>query len=382
MNLDLLDTSLRHATFAQLTAALESQHTAKYDVVTSASALTSEGGTLRLPRGYSRVDEQGVFTADALLTPTAVAEAAIGGKLKIPADYLRRCREADVELYDHNVNAWLRREPDRPFLLRGLVDHSGSGYLRAFLSDEYGFIDHLDVLTASLEGIEAAGADVTISQADLSERRMYVAVRSRSVAAMAPELLRDYRSPFTGARGSQNPTVFAGFVISNSETGHGACTITPRLTVEICSNGATFDAFRERRVHTGRKLDAGVVRWSQDTQRASLDLVRAMTRDTVRTFLSDRFLHDRIDEMTAAAGVAIRDPQPVIEHVGSQLELSADARAAIFRRFIEGADSSSGGVLHAVTAAAQDMSDADEAYDLESAGLKAMQTAAAFARTH
>ena len=382
MNLDLLDTSIRHATFAQLTAALEGQHTAKYDVVASASALTSRGGTLRLPGGYSRLDDSGVYTADALLTPTSLAEAAIGSKLRIPVDYLRRCREQSVDLYDRNINTWLRHDPGRTFLLRGLVDHSGSGYLRGFLSDEYTFIDHLDVLTASLEGIEAAGADVEIAQADLSERRMYVAVRSRSVAALAPELLRNYRSPFTGARGATNPTVFAGFVISNSETGHGACAITPRLTVEICSNGATFEAFRQRRVHTGRKLDTGVVRWSPDTQRASIDLVRSMTRDTVETFLSERFLRERIDEMTAAAGVPIHDPQPVIEHVGSTLEFSADARAAVFRRFIEGADSTSGGVLHAVTAAAQDMVDADEAYDLESAGLRAMQTAAAFAGSH
>jgi hypothetical protein len=31
--------------------------------------------------------------------------------------------------------------------------------------------------------------------------------------------LRDYVSPFTGARGAANPLVFAGFVLPNSENG-------------------------------------------------------------------------------------------------------------------------------------------------------------------
>ncbi|MEU7912281.1 hypothetical protein [Microbispora bryophytorum] len=31
--------------------------------------------------------------------------------------------------------------------------------------------------------------------------------------------------------------MFAGFVISNSETGCGAFTITPRLLVQVCRNG-------------------------------------------------------------------------------------------------------------------------------------------------
>ena len=51
---------------------------------------------------------------------------------------------------------------------------------------------------------------------------MYVRVVCEQVQALAPALLAGYRSPFTGAAGADNPVVFSGFVITNSETGCGA----------------------------------------------------------------------------------------------------------------------------------------------------------------
>ena len=82
---------------------------------------------------------------------------------------------------------------------------------------------------AVFDGIRASGQDVRIGSCDLTGRRMYVRVRCEAVQVLAPALLSDYRSPFTGARGADNPVVFAGFVVANSETGCGAATVTPRL---------------------------------------------------------------------------------------------------------------------------------------------------------
>ncbi|MGH3908731.1 MAG: hypothetical protein ACRDTE_31800 [Pseudonocardiaceae bacterium] len=52
----------------------------------------------------------------------------------------------------------------------------------------------------------------------------------------------------------------------------------------------------------------------------------------------------------------------------------------ILNHFIDGADRSSGGVLHAVTSAAQTLDDADDAYEMERRGLQAMSLAASFQR--
>jgi len=69
---------------------------------------------------------------------------------------------------------------------------------------------------------------------------MYVRVVCEQVRVLAPAMLAGYRSPFTGAAGAENPVVFAGFVLTNSETGCGAFTLTPRLVVQVCRNGMTI----------------------------------------------------------------------------------------------------------------------------------------------
>jgi hypothetical protein len=136
------------------------------------------------------------------------------------------------------------------------------------LSEKHKITDNLDVLMAVLEGIRRTGAHAQVSRCDLTERRMYVKVRCPEVAAYAPRLLADYRSPVTGLRGADNPLVFAGFVISNSETGHGSFSITPPITVQVCDNGMTFTRDALREVHLGGRLAQGVIRWSGQTQDA------------------------------------------------------------------------------------------------------------------
>jgi hypothetical protein len=93
------------------------------------------------------------------------------------------------------------------------------------------------VLFAALDGVRQAGVPARVEGCDLTDRRMYVRVVCEEVRALAPALLGGYRSPFTGAAGADCPVVFAGFVISNSETGCGAFTLTPRLVVQVCGNG-------------------------------------------------------------------------------------------------------------------------------------------------
>ncbi|ALL79293.1 hypothetical protein AD006_28665 (plasmid) [Pseudonocardia sp. EC080610-09] len=379
MSADLITTA-RNTSLGELAAILEAQQTRKHDVVVPAAALRCHQGALHLPEGHTRLSYSGVTRTDAVLAPTRLAENGVAAKLDIPVAYLRRLRAHDLDLYDANINGWLAHQPRRRFLLRSLIDDDGHGTLRAMLSDSYAPVDNLDVLTSVLAGMTAAGAAVDIAQADLTESRMYVKIRSREIAAMAPRLLGNYVSPFTGARGADNPVVFAGFVVSNSETGHGKFAITPQLTVQICDNGMTIPHHAHTKIHLGGKLPDGEIRWSHDTQQHAMALVHKRARDAVATFLSEDFLTQRLTEIENEATTAITDPAPVIEHVGASLQFSETARSAIMARFVQGADLSSGGVLHAVTAAAQDLDDADESHELEAAGLRAMSTAAAFVR--
>jgi hypothetical protein len=243
------------------------------------------------------------------------------------------------------------------------------------LSDAYRIVDNLDVLLAALDGIRQAGAPVTIEGCDLTERRMYVRVVSDSVRALAPSLLAGYRSPFTGASGADNPVVFGGFVLSNSETGCGAFTLTPRLVVEVCRNGTTITKDALRAVHLGGRMDEGVIRWSHDTQQRNLALVTAQARDAVSTFLDISYVQAKIAEMSGAAGRPVEDPEKAIEIVSQRLRFTDDQQHAILNHFIRGADISAGGVMHAVTSVAQTLDDADTAHDMEAQAVRAMELA-------
>ena len=136
--------------------------------------------------------------------PTAVFDEGVADKLGIPVAYLRRMREADLlSLDDHNLNGWLARD-DRTFLVRCLLGDGGDGVARAFFSDRFQVIDHLDTLCAVLDGMRACGCPVRADDCDLTERRLYVRVRCEAVRVLAP-LLAGYRSPFTGASPGRQP---------------------------------------------------------------------------------------------------------------------------------------------------------------------------------
>lgn len=303
-------------------------------------------------------------------------------KLGIPVGYLRRLREEHLPLYDANVNGWLGQQPDRQFLVRTLrtQDAACDGIARAVLSQRYRLVDNLDVLLAVLDGIRAAGADVRVERCDLTERRMYVQIASNSIAVRADTLLRDYVSPFTGARGAENPLVFAGFVLTNSETGHGSFAITPRLVAQVCGNGYTITRDAMREVHLGGRLDAGVVAWSERTQRAAIELVPRQATDATTSFLTGDYLGGSLSAIQERAGVRVPDAAATVKYVSGQLRFSDEQQAVLLEHFIGGGDRTAGGILQAVTSAAQVQPDADVAYEMERVGLRALDLAVAHQR--
>ncbi|MEU7889787.1 DUF932 domain-containing protein [Microbispora bryophytorum] len=369
----------RNAGLAELHALLRDQHARKVDVPVTAAQIRAVGTHLQLIDTPPVLSEAGVSDSAGLYLPTEICDQGLADKLGIPLPYLRRLRAHQPALYEANINTWLQ-DDDRRFLLRGLrCAGEAPGVARAFLSDRYKIIDNLDVLMAALDGVRLAGVDIDIDGCDLTERRMYVRVVCEQVTALAPELLKNYRSPFTGAAGADNPLVFAGFVISNSETGCGAFTITPRLLVQVCRNGMTITADAHRHVHLGGRLDDGgsAVRWSSDTQDKNLQLITAQTRDAITTFLDTDYLTTKIRELTAAAGAEIADPDKTIQAVTSKLRFTDDQQREILRHFIRGGDITAGGVMHAVTSVAQTLDDADTAHEMEAQALRALHLAAA-----
>lgn len=369
---------VRNATLADLAALLRDQQARTVDIVAPATAIRARNGQLVIDGTDPDLSPDGVTMTSGSYIPTEVCDQGVADKLNIPGPYLRRMRQQRPGLYDANVNAWLDGDP-RKFLIRCLrpAGGAGPGAARAFLSDGYKRIDNLDVLLAALDGVRQAGVPVEVDGCDLTERRMYVRVVCEQVRVLAPALLDGYRSPFTGAAGADNPVVFAGFVITNSETGCGAFTLTPRLVVQICRNGMTITRDAVRSVHHGERLDEGVVTWSGNTLDKTLALITARAADAVTTFLEPGYLNQVVRALAAQAGHPIEDPQDAVAVVSQRLRFNEAQQAEVMRHFIRGGDLTAGGVMHAVTAAAQVQADADTAHEMEAAGLRALEIAAA-----
>ena len=329
----------RNATLPDLVTLLRQQHAAKLDVVVPAAGI-------RVRRRLS-----GRSTAPA--TPSSARTAsprrpagspdrrpampAIADKLGIPAAYLRRLRAEHLGLYDANVNGWLehaaRPAAARPRLCaaptagrtgsRGRCCRSGTG--------------SWTTSTCCWPSWTASAAPARTSRCarcDLTERRMYVQIASQSVAAR-PDAAGGYVSPFTGARGADNPLVFAGFVLSNSETGHGSFSITPRLIVQVCANGYTITKDAMREVHLGGRLGEGVVHWSADTQRAAVDLIARQATDATATFLTSDYLTPQPPGHRGPRRHSrSEDARGTIHYVGSQLRFTEDQQNTILDHYI------------------------------------------------
>ena len=385
--------STRNAQLPQLVEMLQEQHVRKLDVVAPAGQIRSEEGVIVLKGTEAVIDHQGVTRVDGRYLPTPVADEGIAEKLGVPLAYLRRLRTARPDLYDANVNAWLHgRNPKtrlvdgeqvviregipgdgRSFMLRLFRgDEGGEGILRGFLSSKYNIFDNYDVLIATLGAVRDAGINALVDGADLTDRRMYVRIAVPEIAQLAPELLKGYRSPFSGDSGADNPTVFAGIEIQNSEVGNGAFTITPRLVVQVCTNGLTITRDALRAVHLGGRLDAGVIDWSDETQQRNLDLITAKTRDAVRTFLNVEYMRRAIEALTAAATTPVTRPADTIKELGKKLAFDEATCEGVLEHFIRGGDLTAGGVMQAMTSFAQTVADGDAAHELESNAVKAM----------
>jgi hypothetical protein len=388
--METIQTETRNADLPDLVAMLKEQSDVRYDVVVPASQIEMVGGDLIVKGGAARVTDDGVTTADACLVPTPIFDEGVSHRFDIPLKYVRTLRgrvAADIEeapakiaptLYDENVNYWLAANPNKRHLVRGFRtdDADEPGIARALLSDRYRTIDNYDVLMATLTGVRAAGVEVNVDGGDLSDRRMSLRLTCPEVTAYADEILGGYRSPFTGETGTDNPTVFAGLVVKNSETGGGAFTIVPRIVVQVCNNGLQMTKDAMRAVHLGGKLDDGIVQWSDDTQRTELELVTAKARDAVATFLDVDYMRTKIQELQTLAGVEVARPADAIQRVSKKAGWTETEQDEILSHFIRGGQTTALGVAQAVTAYAQTVESIDRQDELETTAILAAELVA------
>lgn len=378
--------TLRKTDFETLLATLDEQQERKVDVITPATNLCFKGGNLRVLRSdlEPTLTETGTVSPVQEFVPNEVFDSGLADRLGGPvtATYLRKLRaEGWTDIIDGTLNAllhgkrrndteWLREPQTKSVMIRALKDADGGeiGTARALLSNAYKIIDHVDTLRAALSGMRAAGLGAEhVTECNLTARKMYVTIEVPEIRAAAATLLKDYVSPFTGNRGADNPIVHAGFVLGNSEVGDGTFFLYPRIVAEVCTNGMTIkkDVGALTQRHLGGRLDDGLISYSDATHRANRELIARMAEDTVRTFLTTDYLTSVIIKLEEKAGEPVEKPEAAIKEVTRKLEIPA-LYDDVLTHFIKGADLSRGGIMHAVTAAAQSADiDADTAFRME-----------------
>lgn len=377
---DHATSTARNADLQSLFGLLTEADARRVDIVTPATSLVAHKGNLIVRGAAPVLSADGVTSADGVYRPNTVGVEGIAEKTGIPVKYLRTLHSERPDLFDANVNGWLRggidrdhvvAEPDaRSFMVRTYkpADDGQPGIMRALLSDRYAVMDNLDILASVLDGVRASGIQVEVSGADLTERRMRVRIKAPQIQALAPTLLAGYRSPFTGLTGAENPVMFAGLEISNSEVGSGAFTIVPRLEILVCNNGMRRTVDAVRNVHLGGRLEAGVVRWSSETQERNTELVRSQTTDAVRTFLNVSYMESVIADLSRKADQPVASEKQVREVTKASGVTQAQIED-IMGFFVTGGQPTRMGVANAITAYAQTVADGDTAADLEDAAM-------------
>ncbi len=281
-------------------------------------------------------EEHAKFQINGKETPffiTSRCHEQVAERLEIPVRYYHRMIDEAPDLLAANVNAWLTKRPKEIFL-RG-----NASSVRAFLSDRYRVIDHLDVLYCALNELQAHEAEV--DECYLSETEMNLKIRSNH--------LKDFVR-------HKDDLLIGGILLTNSETGHRALRVEPRTFRVQCSNGMVIEELVARQVHLGNGGNG------QDEE------VYLSLRRSIREIFS-RF-GEIILALREATEIKISNPPKVIKNVVEHYRLSEEQREGILMAFGAEAEADQYGIANAVTRAAKAAGDWLEGLELERIGGK------------
>jgi len=262
---------------------------------------------------------------------TKPSHEQIAERLEIPLKYYRKMASEALELLVQNVNTWLKKQ-ERNFFIRGISDS-----VRAFLSERYRVIDHLDVLYCALNELQAHEAE--IEDCYLSETEMNVKVKSHK--------LKDFVR-------HKDDLIIGGLLLTNSETGHKALRVEPRIFRVLCTNGMVLEDFVTKKIHLGNVLFDEEIYLS----------IRRSIRELFKRF------GEIVQTLRENTEIKIKSPQKVINNLVEHYHLSEKQKENILIAFGAEPENDKYGIANAVARAAQAETDWEKAIELEKIGGK------------
>ena len=322
---------------------LERQRKARKDFVADTRSLTfkTEGknSIITVATGNTQQDFQ----------VNDLAHQQIASRLSIPYRYYQRMQDEQPQLLDENVNTWFQQTPERRML------RTMDGNVRAFLSDRYRRLDHLELCAAVLPVInEMKGA--SIESCEVTDTHMYLKVINKRLKAEV----------------SVGDVVQAGFVISNSEVGMGSLKVEPLIFRLVCKNGLICKDYAQKKYHVGRQVAGGDEAYEiySDATLAQDDKAFFMkVQDTVRCAVDEAKFLLTVDKMREAMNITLEhDPVKEVELLADKFLLTQNERGDVLRQLFMSGDNSRYGLFNAVTAASQIADSYERATDLERIG--------------
>lgn len=273
------------------------------------------------------------------------AQYQMANDVGIPRRYFDRMREGAPGLLVKNTQHWFHAEPERR-LVRGMGDTG-----RAWLSDRYRRLDHIEIARSLLPEFEKLGEDIQFHQAAVTDDRLYL-------RAVLPRIQGEVKV---------GEVVQWGVEIRNSEVGVGSLSIGGFMLTLSCLNGMTMARDLNRR-HVGKRIELdGIL--SDEAVMADDAAFWLATRDVLRATISETRFEEVVAQLRdAAESKPIAKPLAATEVLQNQLSLSDEERDAVLGHLLQGGDLSRWGALSAVTRAAQDAVSFDRQAELEELG--------------
>lgn len=360
-------------TLTEMAEQLEKRASMKADFIVDTRELT-----LLTPRPEEERDEPAPGSRDPELhLPNDVgeyrmsdhAQRQLADRLSYPYKLWTRFRDSHPDLLDHDVNALLRREPERRMVrCYDRPEENGGPVARAILSDRYRRRDYEDMAKVVFPILHDL-PDVQFPSCQITENRMYI-------KALIPGFQGEVKV---------GDIVQLGIGLSNSEVGSGAFSVwlwTYRLW---CSNGCGHENVL-RSVHLGRAAESDETNriLTDEALRADDEAFALKLRDVVRHSVSEvKFEQILANLREAASGTPAPKPQVAMERLAKKLDLTEGEGEGAFHHLITGSangevgrtDYTPYGFLNAVTRTAADADSYDRATELEMAGQKVLAMA-------
>ena len=354
----LTRTSGKNLTFTELKDKLNEVRNARYALIVPSEDLKVHMPavitTPSMPEAITATGV-GVPVMDWQLTPHAFRQWC--SKFNVPTKYLANLADWGESLPYQQLSMEImnthHKEAAKPLLIRGLrsPENPDDQYCRAVLSPNYNIIENYDILTAVFEGLRIVRDEHDISftsgPAHVSDTSLRARINLPQLSTISEALLKDYKSPFSGETGLDNPTVFMGIEIRNSEVGAGAFTLAPIVVIEVCNNGMTLTSDIYRKVHLGSTMEHGKV--SSRTMAATMELITTETIDKIVDIAHPDFIAAKVRELEGLKEPV--QPSVVSDYLGTAF--ADDSASGIFDIFVSSGDISAFGVAQAITAYSQ-----------------------------